>query len=318
MNDLPGIGDQWIREQRGDKKIPDPFRPYKFFSEKERTQDGVIEDVNTIFLTNRECRFTCLMCDLWKNTTDEPVPPGAIPSQIEYALERLPPARHLKLYNGANFFDPGAIPPADYPRIAELTAHFERLIVENHPLLTGYRCLQFARLIRSGLQVAMGLETIHPEVLQRLNKKMVPEDFRKSVGLLNEHGIGSRAFILLRPPFLSEKEGIRWARASIDFAFDSGVECSTIIPTRAGNGAMEKLQLQGHFNPPSLISLEKVLEYGIGLSLGLVFADTWDLEQFSACPHCFEARKSRIESMNRQQLAAPPVTCTCSPDRSGL
>ncbi|MGV2341979.1 MAG UNVERIFIED_CONTAM: hypothetical protein LVR18_51130 [Planctomycetaceae bacterium] len=46
------------------------------------------------------------MCDLWQNTLTETVSPGLIPQQIDFALQRLPHAPHLKLYNSGNFFDP--------------------------------------------------------------------------------------------------------------------------------------------------------------------------------------------------------------------
>ena len=91
----------------------------------------------TLFLTNRECPFRCLMCDLWKHTLEETVPVGAIPAQIDFALERLPPAKHIKLYNSGNFFDPQAIPREDYAEIARRVRSFDTLIVENHPRLCG-------------------------------------------------------------------------------------------------------------------------------------------------------------------------------------
>ena len=304
--------DHWIRKSRGGKNQVDPFRPVHFLIEQERSLSGAIEDVATIFLTNKECRYACLMCDLWKNTTDTPVPPGAIPGQIEWALGQLPGTKHIKLYNSANFFDPGAIPPGDYTNIAELVAPFETVIVENHPLLTGERCLQFSRMIRPGLQVAMGLETVHPEVLSRLNKKMTPGDFRRAVRFLKQHGISARAFILLRPPFLSEEEGIHWAKQSVTYAFESGAACCTLIPTRPGNGAMDQLLRKGLFAPPCLASLEEVLEFGIGLNAGMVFADTWDLQQFSNCGSCFQKRKERIEHMNLWQEIIPVISCSCS------
>ena len=142
---IPGeanFGEQWILDKRKTKNPVDPYRPYGFFLEKERTLSGKVQEVITVFLTNRECRFRCLMCDLWKNTTDKPVPVGAIPAQIEYALEKLPPAKHLKLYNSANFFDPVCVPAEDYQRIAALAGKFDTLIVENHPKLTGERINQ--------------------------------------------------------------------------------------------------------------------------------------------------------------------------------
>jgi len=97
------IDTSWILDQRGKKNPVDPYKPYNYFIERERTVSGIIEDIAAIFLTNKECLFRCLMCDLWKDTTDRPVPEGAIPTQIEYALSRLPYARHLKLYNNGSF-----------------------------------------------------------------------------------------------------------------------------------------------------------------------------------------------------------------------
>jgi radical SAM enzyme (TIGR01210 family) len=307
---------QWIRQQRGAKNPVDPCRPYNFLLEDERTPGGKVEKVSTLFLTNRECPYTCLMCDLWKHTTDDPVPAGAIPAQIEWALKQLPPTLHIKLYNSANFFDPRAIPPEDYPDIARLLEPFETLVVENHPKMTGDLLFRFAEMIRPGLQVAMGLETVHPEGLLQLNKQMVPEDFRKAAGMLRERGIGTRAFILLRPPFLSEDEGIYWAKATLDYAFDSGAECCVIIPTRGGNGALEQLNKEGHYAPPALSSLEEVLEYGISRGRGNVFADTWDLQKFSRCNQCFNARKHRVEQMNLQQQILPLIKCTCHPEQT--
>ena len=81
---------------------------------KNAPPSGKIEDTAIIFLTNRECPYHCLMCDLWKNTTDFSVPAGSIPQQIEWALNQMAPARHLKLYNSGSFFDERAIPSEDY------------------------------------------------------------------------------------------------------------------------------------------------------------------------------------------------------------
>jgi radical SAM enzyme (TIGR01210 family) len=169
--------DSWIVERRPARNAVDPLRPYAFISEEERSRDGEIVAVNTIFLTNRECPWRCLMCDLWKNTLTETVPAGAIPAQIEYALTRLPAACHIKLYNGGSFFDPRAIPLADYEAIAVLLRPFEHVIVESHPALVGDSCLRFRDLLSGSLEVAMGLETANPEVLQRLNKHMTLDQF---------------------------------------------------------------------------------------------------------------------------------------------
>lgn len=302
----------WIVSKRGTKNLVDQNRPYAWLVEKERNISGKIEDTAIIFLTNKECSFKCLMCDLWKNTTNQPVPIGAIPKQIEWALTQMPKARHIKLYNSGSFFDEKAIPVADYEEIALLLENFETVIVESHPKLINEKCLNFRDLLKPELQVAVGLETVHPEVLSKLNKSMTLEDFGKSIGFLSQNEISSRAFILLRPPFLSEDEGVYWAKKSIDYAFECGVECCTVIPVRGGNGAMELLHKKGQFEVPKIQSLETVLEYGIQLQLGRVFADVWDLSIFSDCTLCIEARTKRLNSMNLTQSIGDMVSCSCS------
>ncbi len=303
---------QWIVSRRGNRNKVDPQIPYGWLVEKERAVSGAVEDTGIIFLTNRECPFRCLMCDLWKNTTVETVPVGAIPNQIRYALERMPGVRHIKLYNSGSFFDPGAIPESDYKEIASLLRHFETVIVESHPKLITEKCLKFRDLLVPELHVAMGLETVNPELLRILNKQMTTDDFKNSARYLSDNGIHVRAFILLRPPLLTESEGIFWSQQSIDFAFNSGVECCTIIPVRSGNGAMEELYMKGEFNLPDIHSLEKVLEYGINLNKGRVFADVWDLGIFSKCDKCLDLRSKRITEMNLTQEDLPSIKCICN------
>jgi len=306
------VSGEWINSARGAKNKLDPEMPYAWLVEKEYTHKGTVEDTGIIFLTNRECRWKCLMCDLWKNTTDYSVPPGAIPRQIKWALEKMPGVKHVKLYNSGSFFDDLAISESDYKNIAELLVNLKTVIVECHPKLVNEKCLRFRDMLKPELHIAMGLESSDAEVLSRLNKGMLPGDFSSAVNYLTVNGILSRAFILLRPPFMSEEEGIIDAQKSIGFAFASGAECCTVIPVRSGNGAVDELQRLGYFSPPDLRSLENVLEYGISLNKGRVFADTWDLELFSKCSLCFNSRKERIESINLTQKIAPHIECDCS------
>jgi hypothetical protein len=249
------------------------------------------------------------MCDLWKNALSTSVPVGAIPSQIEYAMARLPPAPVIKLYNSGSFFDPRAIPVTDYPAIAKLLEGFERVIVECHPALIGDDCFRFRKLVAGRLEVAMGLETAHPEGLRKLNKGMTLEGFSSAAAALRGHGIDLRTFILVQPPFLSESEGLHWTSRSLDFAFSCGATAASLIPTRPGNPALDELAARGEFTQPRIEALEACQEYGLGLRQGRVFADLWDLKRFSACAHCNEGRYNRLQEMNLRQTILPRVDC---------
>jgi radical SAM enzyme (TIGR01210 family) len=251
------------------------------------------------------------MCDLWKHTTTQTVPPGAIPRQIDYALSQLRSRpEQIKLYNSGSFFDPAAIPPADYPAIARTVTFAKRVIVESHPRLVGEKVLRFRDLLSGSLEVAMGLETVHLQVLPRLNKKFELAHFLQAAGFLRDNGIAVRAFVLVKPPFLDEAEGLEWAVKSAVFALSCGAMVVSLIPTRPGNGALERLMETGEFSPPRLATLEKALELALEVrGDGRIFADTWDLEQFSNCPACFEKRRQRIHAMNLSQRIPPAIDC---------
>jgi radical SAM enzyme (TIGR01210 family) len=221
--------------------------------------------------------------------------------------------RQIKLYNSGCFFDPQAIPPSEHTAIAGLLQSFERVIVECHPALVTERVLRFRDLLAGQLEVAMGLETAHPEVLEKLNKRMTLDQFARAAGFLRQNEIALRVFILVKPPFLDEPEALHWARRSLEFAFDCGATAASLIPTRLGNGALEALAAHGAFAPPRLATLEAAMDYGVGLRRGRVFADLWDLEKFSECAACFGARRGRLQAMNLTQSIRPALVCaTCS------
>lgn len=304
--------DRQILAARGPKAAVEATRPYAYLVENERSAAGIVEPVATLFLTNRECPFRCLMCDLWRNTLDVSVPVGAIPEQIDFALERLPAARHLKLYNSGNFFDPRAIPEEDDPQIAARARPFKTVIVECHPRMLGDRTLRFRDLLgpEVELEVAIGLETIHTDVWPRLNKRMSPDDFAEATRWLRSEGIFARAFVLLRPPWLDEPTAVDWAARSVRFAESSGARCVAVIPTRGGNGVMDELAKGGQFAPPSLAALEATHRELLGEPrTARIFVDLWDAERLRACSRCSSARIAALARMNDEQRVVSAIEC---------
>jgi radical SAM enzyme (TIGR01210 family) len=303
--------------RREPRHAVDPTRPYAFLAEHERAESGEIVTVATIFLTNRECPWRCVYCDLWKNTTTETVPLGAIPKQIDYALSKLadPTVRQIKLYNAGSFFDPRAIPPEDFPAIAERLRGFERVIVECHPALVSDSAVRFRDLLTTKLEVAMGLEIADDAILAKLNKRMTVAMFRKAAEFLRAHEIALRAFVMVKPPFVRSEDDARdFANRSVDFAFDCDTTVVALIPARFGSVELKALAQKGDFSLPKLATLETALDYGVARRQGRVFADLWDLEPFADCTACFPDRRARLDTINLQQRSAPPVVCRfCQP-----
>jgi archaeosine synthase beta-subunit len=305
----------WILAQRPPRATaPDPNAPHGVFLERERLASSAVANSGVVLLTNRECPWRCLMCDLWKDTTHSSVPEGAIPRQVEVAVRTWSDAGALpvqvKLYNSGSFFDPAAIPPADYAPVAQRIAFARHVVVESHPLLVGKRTLVLRDLLAGSLEVALGLETAHPEVLEKLNKKFDLRQFARAAEFLAAERIALRAFILVNPPFLDQRSGLEWSVKSAAFAFACGAGVVALLPTRTGNGAMERLRESGEFIPPTLATLEAAQQAALALGRGRVFADTWALEPFSTCPHCFAARRERLETVNWTQRDVPRIRCS--------
>ena len=305
---------RWILKHRGPKTPHVSTLPYGNFLEAEPGPDGTPWLCHTLLLTNRECAFRCLMCDLWQDTLDTPTQPGAIAAQVAASLSPSPcgtgesKRRALKLYNAGSFFDPGQVPRDDYSEIAAhiRNSEFDRVIVESHTAFLGGKHAEHVLAFRdaiapAALEVAIGLETVHEQALEKLNKHMSVEDFRRAAGFLAENKIALRVFLLVRPPFLSEDEGVEWGYRSLDTASACGATFAALLPTRAGNGALEALALQGHYAPPTLQSLEECLRYGLGLDTKMrVTADLWDIEPFIH-NNADQACVGRIAAMNTNQ-----------------
>ncbi|MEE9561890.1 MAG: radical SAM protein [Thermoanaerobaculia bacterium] len=308
--------DRRIRDLRPAKQLLDAWSPLAVLVEEERTADRGVQPSITIFLAGRECPFTCVFCDLWRQTLDGPTPEGAIPAQLDEALRRVgsvAPGAGVKLYNASNFFDPGAIPRSDEPAIVERVSSFARVTVESHPLFVGPRALEFDALLEGRLEVAMGLETIHPQALRRLNKRMDLGDFDRAADLLQSAGVGVRSFVLVGAPFVPPGETVEWAVRSAEYALNRGADVVALIPVRAGNGELDRLQRAGDFVPPMLSQLEEALERSLELDRGVVLADLWDVDRLATCQVCAPERVARLERMNLTGRLEEPVGCTqCS------
>jgi archaeosine synthase beta-subunit len=303
--------DRQIRSLRPPKARVDAYTAHGSVLEQERRPGGKIERTLTVFLTGAECPFTCSFCDLWQWTLDGPTPPGALTRQLESVLQSFddPPPDRLKLYNASNFFDQRAVPPEDLLGIAKLAAPFAAITVESHANTIGPRTLEFARQISGRLEVAVGLETIHPSAAAQLNKRLDLARFDSAARFLSDNGIDLRVFVLLGAPFVGAEEAVVWTVRTVEYAVQRGASVVSIIPVRGGNGELERLQGLGHFTPPTFLQLEESLDLSLQFTSAVVTADLWDVDRLSACEHCRAERVERLRRLNVSGRAESRVSC---------
>jgi uncharacterized Fe-S cluster-containing MiaB family protein len=215
----------------------------------------------------------------------------------------------LKLYNASNFFDRRAVPPEDLPALAALGASFRGVTVESHARTVGPETVAFARRLGGRLEVAMGLETIHPVACRQMNKRLDPDGFARAAAFLAEHDIDLRVFALLGAPHVPAEESVEWAVRTVEHAAARGAGTVCVIPVRGGNGEMERLAALGQFTPPTLAELEAALDRCVGFTTAVVTVDLWDAERLPACEDCRGARIERLRRMNVSGRREPRVRC---------
>ncbi len=303
--------DRRIRSLRPPKPEVDPWVAHGWIVEDERRPGGATERALTVFLAGAECPFTCSFCDLWRWTIDGPTPNGALPAQLARVLASLerPLPDRLKLYNASNFFDRRAVSAEDVPAIAELARPFAGVTVESHANTIGPLTLEFATQISGRLEVAIGLETIHPVAVRHLNKRLELARFDEAARFLADHEVDLRVFVLLGVPYIPPDESVEWAVRTAEYAARRGAAVVSVIPVRGGNGELERLAALGLFFPPTLSQIEEAIDRCSALAPVVVAADLWDVDRLPACAVCRERHIDRLRQLNVTGNSPPPIEC---------
>ena len=188
-------------------------------------------------------------------------------------------------------------------------ASFNAVTVESHANTIGPPTLAFARQIPGKLEVAIGLETIHPVAATQLNKRLDLARFDRAAAFLSENGIDLRVFVLLGAPYVEEHESVAWTLRSVEYAVARGASIVSIIPVRGGNGELERLEALGHFTPPTLGQLENALDGCLHFKSAVVTADVWDAARLAACEHCRPKRIERLQMINLTGRKESRIAC---------
>jgi hypothetical protein len=144
--------------------------------------------------------------------------------------------------------------------LGELGKAFERVVIETRPEHVTAAALDEAAALCHGLEVAMGLESSSQRVLGlAVRKGFTFDDFAGKARLAKERGANVRAYILLKPPFLTESEALEDAVRSMA---EAAPLCDTVSlnPVNVQRGTLvERLWRRRLYRPPWLWSAASAL-----------------------------------------------------------
>ncbi|MFB6166388.1 MAG: archaeosine biosynthesis radical SAM protein RaSEA, partial [Haloarculaceae archaeon] len=169
----------------------------------------------------------------------------------------------IKIYTSGSFLDEREVPAETRRAIAETFADRDRIVVESLPDFVESQKL--ADFTDRGLEtdVAVGLETATDRVRHDcVNKYFDFADFEAAAAEAEAAGAGVKAYLLMKPLFLSESEAVADMRRSIERCADvSGCHTVSMNPTNVQRHTMvEEAYHDGGYRPPWLWSVAEVLE----------------------------------------------------------
>ncbi|MHA2270875.1 MAG: archaeosine biosynthesis radical SAM protein RaSEA [Candidatus Hodarchaeales archaeon] len=248
-------------------------------------QESPLGDSFVIILPTRGCSWAlsqsggCTVCGFLEDTYQGNANHKATQMHFQAAIESIPspPPKIVKLFNSGSFFDEQEIPEwlcREILRKIEETEGIEQLIVESRPEFIGHESLEIAKqeLQSKNLTIAIGLETSNDSIRRDcINKGFTLSEFERAIETISEFGFRKKAYLLLKPPFLTEAEAISDCVSSAVYAESIGVEEISINPVNIQRKTLlERLWRKGYYRPPWLWSLLWVVEQIISQSHNLV------------------------------------------------
>jgi len=238
-------------------------RPARIWRDLDRF-DGEILPVVTAIMRTKGCSWNrCVMCGYFAEHAD--AERDDLKRQFEIIERSFPEEEEfaLKIFTSGSFFDEREIPENLRREILQRCSEHEnlrRVVVESRPEFIKEDVLKESISIFPELEVAIGLESSDDEVRRIcINKGFTFQDFLRASETLKKCGAKLRVYLLLKPPFLSERRAIEDVLNSISSI--PWASTISINPLSVHRGTLvERLYWRGEYRPPWLWSVVEVLK----------------------------------------------------------
>lgn len=243
------------------EKRHDPTRPVAVWSSQDILKGRPVKSL-TIILRTVGCRWNgCTMCGY----ASEGAPATADDLMVQFlaAMKKLSDEdRVVKIYTSGSFLDPLEMPEEAREKIlVDLQNRgVEKLVIESRPeYITTVRVEECLSMIDT--EFAIGLETANDLIrLKIIRKGFTFQDFAIAAKTIHAQGGKVKAYLLLKPPFLSEGEAIRDAISSARAAgIHSDILSLNLCNIQRGT-FVERLWERGEYRTPWLWSAVEVLK----------------------------------------------------------
>ena len=243
------------------EKRLDPTRPVAVWSSQDLLEGRPVKSL-TMILRTVGCQWNrCTMCGYASEgasaTADDLI------VQFNASMRRLSAEDQVvKIYTSGSFLDPLEMPKEARKEILEdlQSRSIKKLVIESRPeYISPVRVEECLSIIRT--EFAIGLETSNDLIRQNIIQKgFTFQDFVDAAKIVHDLGGRVKAYLLLKPPFLSEGAAIRDAISSAKAAGHHADILSLNLCNIQRSTLVERLWKRGEYRPPWLWSAVEVLK----------------------------------------------------------
>jgi len=257
-------------------------KPVAYWIKEDRLLDKIGKEF-TIILRTKGCSWAlgdqggCTMCGYIQDSCGDTINSSNIKNQFMHAWnDKLEEIQNdtddyiIKIFNSGSFFDDEEIPEDlrkfIYEQIAYVSNITEVVVESRTEHLSRDKLFQMrSELGNRHVEIGIGLETVNDYIrLNYINKGITFEEFLDAVNLCKQCDIGIRAYLLFKPPFISEESAIDDCVSSIETLIDMQVNTISVNPVNIQRGTLvEYLWQKNQYHVSSYYSLMKSLKKGI-------------------------------------------------------
>lgn len=310
---------QEIRKKQRIKPYP-PTEPVGFWT-GEDLLDGKAVKSNTIIFRTKGCYWAqkggCTMCGYTYDSATTPPTIEDILAQYRSVEARID-GSVVKLFTSGSFFDKGEVPEKARDEIlSSLARKASKVIIETRPEFVTDKAMEDAKKHGVRLEVAIGLETSNDRIrIDCINKNFLFKDFVRASETAARHGITTKAYLLLKPPFLTEKDAMEdMVRSVLDAAPYAGTISINLCNIQRGT-IVDELFRKNAYRPPWLWSIVEVIRRVHGKTGSVIMSDPLAAGQSRGPHNCFEcdyefADAIRKYSMTQDIRSFDGLKCDC-------
>jgi len=173
----------------------------------------------------------------------------------------------VKLFTSGSFFDTNEVPADVRNYILDKLSGVPKVIVETRPeFVTDEVCEEISKIL-NGAEVAIGLETSNDLIRNScINKGFNFNDFVEASKLASSHNLTVKAYLLLKPPMLTEKQALDDTITSIKEASRYANTISLNLCNVQKGTYVEKLWKKRLYRPPWLWTAVEALKRTAGMT----------------------------------------------------